>query len=131
MFFGHKDSKDGAIHHSGDDLTGGNSEDGDDEVISVDMTKLNPNAASIIATITSYSGQNLSEVRDAYCRLVNVSANGSETEIVKYTLTHDVNDTALIAAKFYNKDGEWIYKAVGQSTSGKTVNDLRSIAKTV
>ena len=39
VYYNNKFSKDGALEHSGDDPTGGNSADGDDEVIQVDLSK--------------------------------------------------------------------------------------------
>ena len=39
VFYGNTDSPDDALHHTGDDPTGGNSADGDDETIQVDLIK--------------------------------------------------------------------------------------------
>ncbi len=40
IFYGNTDSPDKALHHTGDDPTGGNSAEGDDETIVVDLSKL-------------------------------------------------------------------------------------------
>jgi len=40
IFYGNTDSPDTALHHSGDDPTGGNSAEGDDEIIQVDLSKV-------------------------------------------------------------------------------------------
>ena len=40
IFFNNVASPDGALHHTGDDPTGGNSADGDDESILVDLSKI-------------------------------------------------------------------------------------------
>lgn len=47
VFYGNTDSPDGALHHTGDDPTGGNSADGDDETIEVDLSKINDDIQEI------------------------------------------------------------------------------------
>ena len=40
VFYNNQKSPDGAVESSGDDLTGGNSDGGDDETLTVDLTKV-------------------------------------------------------------------------------------------
>ena len=40
VFYNNVDSPDGAVHHTGDDPSGGNSDGGDDESINIDLTKV-------------------------------------------------------------------------------------------
>src|SRR6478672_213461 len=58
IFFNNTDSPDDALHHSGDDPTGGNSEDGDDETISVDLTKVDPRIKEILFVVTIHDAMN-------------------------------------------------------------------------
>src|SRR4051812_31373625 len=66
VFYGNASSPDGAVKASGDDRTGGNS-GGDNEVITVDLTKLDPRIEQIIFTVTIYEfdvrKQNFGQVR--------------------------------------------------------------------
>lgn len=54
VFYNNQESPDGSVKSSGDDLTGGNSEEGDDETLFVDLTKVNPLVQEILFTATIY-----------------------------------------------------------------------------
>ena len=54
VYFGNKTSKDGAIKHSGDNLTGVGS--GDDETISINLEKVDSSVETLWATITIFTG---------------------------------------------------------------------------
>ena len=119
VWFGQLKSKDGSIWHSGDNLTGAG--DGDDEVIHVDLTKIPPQVKSIVFTISSFRGQTFEKVENAYCRLVDATTN---TEIAKYNLSAQGNYTALIVAKVYRHNGAWKMSALGETSNGKTIQDM-------
>src|SRR5687767_7959196 len=51
VFYGNTDSPDGALHHTGDDPTGGNSADGDDETIQVDLAKVDTRINEILFVV--------------------------------------------------------------------------------
>ena len=119
VWFGQLKSKDGSIWHSGDNRTGAG--DGDDEVIHVDLTKVPPQVKSIVFTISSFRGQTFEKVENAYCRLVDATTN---TEIAKYNLSAQGNYTALIVAKVYRHNGAWKMSALGETSNGKTIQDM-------
>ena len=54
IYYGHLSNHDRSVVHSGDNLTGEG--DGDDEVITVNLSKMNQNVFSIWPVITIYSG---------------------------------------------------------------------------
>lgn len=111
-------SKDGSITHTGDNLTGDG--DGDDEQIIVELQKVPANIKSIVFTVNSFSGQSFEKVANSYCRLLDHSGK----EVAKFQLDCQGNHTALIMAKLYLHNGEWKMKAIGESASGRTVQDL-------
>lgn len=120
IFYKNLDSTDGAIHHTGDDRTGGNSEDGDDEQIIVDLTKIPANIQKIAFTATIYDAdkrnQNFGQVSNAYVRLVNDSTGA---EIVRYNLGEDFSiETAIVICEVYKNGNEWKFNAVGAGFSG-------------
>lgn len=120
IFYKNLDSTDGAIHHTGDDRTGGNSDDGDDEQIIVDLTKVPDNIQKIAFTATIYDAdkrnQNFGQVSNAYVRLVN-DATGAE--VVRYNLGEDFSiETAIVICEVYKHNGEWKFNAVGAGFSG-------------
>lgn len=119
VYFGKLTSNDGAIQHSGDNLTGAG--DGDDEMIKVTLNRLNPQVKALVFTVSSYRGQTFDKVNNAFCRLVN-HANGQE--VARYNLSATGNHTAQIMAKLYLHNGEWKMHAIGESASASTPDKL-------
>ena len=52
VFYNNMKSPDGSVETTGDDLTGGNSDGGDDETLNVDLTKVSPQIQEIVFTAT-------------------------------------------------------------------------------
>ncbi len=112
-------SKDGSIQHSGDNLTGAG--EGDDEQIIVNLNAVPANVKSLVFTVNSFTGQDFSQVNNAFCRIVD-GANGKE--IARYDLSVQGSHTAQIMAKVYRHAGEWKMHAIGENGSGVTFQDL-------
>ncbi len=115
IFYGNTDSPDKALHHTGDDPTGGNSADGDDETIQVDLSKVNQQINEILFVVTIHEAaqrkQNYGQVRNSYIRIVDDS-NGQE--VAKYELGEDFSiETAVEFGRLYKKDGKWKFEASG------------------
>ncbi|PSL45623.1 tellurium resistance protein TerD [Chitinophaga niastensis] len=115
IFYGNTDSPDSALHHTGDDPTGGNSADGDDETIEVDLTKVDPRVKEILFVVTIHDAaarrQNYGQVRNSYIRIVDHSTG---QEIAKYELGEDFSiETGVEFGRLYNKDGKWKFEASG------------------
>ncbi|GAB2701900.1 TerD family protein [Mucilaginibacter koreensis] len=115
VFYGNTDSPDGALHHSGDDPTGGNSDGGDDETITVDLSKVDDRITEILFVVTIHEAilrrQNYGQVRDSYIRLVDES-NGQE--IAKYELGEDFSiETGVEFGRLYKRNGQWKFEASG------------------
>lgn len=112
-------SKDGSIQHTGDNLTGAG--DGDDEQIIVDLTRVPNNVKSLVFVVNSFTGQNFSQIENAFCRVINAQNN---QEIARYNLSAQGAHTAQIMAKLYRHNGEWKMHAIGEIASGRTFHDL-------
>jgi len=115
VFYGNTDSPDRALHHTGDDPTGGNSADGDDEVIEVDLTQVNPAIEEILFVVTIHEAasrrQNFGQVRNSYIRIVD---NSTGSEIAKYELGEDFSiETGVEFGRLYKKDNKWKFEASG------------------
>jgi tellurium resistance protein TerZ len=119
VWFRQLKSKDGSIIHTGDNLTGEG--EGDDEQIIVDLTRVPTSAKNLVFVVNSFTGQNFSQVKNAFCRLVNHS-NGAE--IARYDLSCQGDHSAQIMAKVYRHNNEWKMHAIGENASGRTFNDL-------
>lgn len=119
VYFGQLRSKDGSIQHSGDNLTGEGA--GDDEQIRVNLAQLPAQVKSLVFTVSSFRGQTFEKVENAFCRLVD---QGSNQEVAKYSLSSQGGHTALIIAKIYRHNGEWKMHAIGESTHGRTFQEI-------
>lgn len=119
IWFGQLKSKDGSIVHSGDNRTGAG--DGDDEQIVVNLDKVPATVKSLVFTVNSFTGQTFDAVENAYCRMVDSSNN---SEVARYTLTSQGSHTAQIMAKVYRHNGEWKMHAIGENSTGRTIDSL-------
>lgn len=93
VWFGQLKSNCGKILHSGDNRTGDG--DGDDESITVNLSELKPNVKSLVFTVNSFSGQNFTKVKNAYCRIVDAD---TKQELARINLTEQGSHTGLIMA---------------------------------
>jgi tellurium resistance protein TerZ len=119
VWFRQLKSKDGSIVHTGDNRTGEG--EGDDEQIIVDLSRVPAGVKTLVFVVNSFTGQNFSQVDNAYCRVVNQSNN---REIARYNLSCEGSHTAMVIAKVYRHNGEWKMHALGENCSGKTFQDL-------
>jgi len=119
IWFRQLKSKDGSIVHTGDNRTGAG--DGDDEQINVDLSQVPAAVKSLVFTVNSFTGQNFSQVENAYCRIVNGANN---QEVARFDLSVQGAHTAQVMAKLYRHNGEWKMHAIGENGSGRTFDDL-------
>ena len=120
VFYNNLVSPDGAVASSGDDQTGGNSDKGDDETITVDLEKVNPAVEEILFTATIHKAderrQNFGQVRNAYIRIYNAITG---EEIAKYDLDEDFSiETAVEFGRLYRRNGQWKFEAMGLGHKG-------------
>lgn len=119
VFFNHLRSECGTVQHSGDNRTGDG--DGDDEQIAVALNRVPANIKSLVFTVSNYTGQDFSQVENAYCRLIN---GDTGQEMARYDLSAQGNHTAQIMAKLYRHNGEWKLHAIGENSHGSTPDKI-------
>lgn len=113
VFYNNLISPDGAVEHTGDNLTGEG--DGDDESIKIDLSKIDPRANEIIVVVTIHKAaerrQNFGQVRNAFIRIYNTE---SGEEILRYDLDEDFSvETAVEFGRLYKRGGQWKFEAIG------------------
>ncbi|MGW8328395.1 TerD family protein [Streptomyces sp. NPDC055897] len=119
-YFGKLSILDGAIKHSGDNLTGEGA--GDDEVIVVDLGRIPAEATGLVFTVNSFSGQKFTEVAKAYCRLIDAA---SGEELVRFDLTGAEPQTGVMMAKLIRQfSGEWEMTALGSFVKSRTARGM-------
>jgi tellurium resistance protein TerD len=117
VFYNNLTSPDGAVMHTGDNLTGAG--DGDDEQIKVDLSKINVSVKEICIVVTIHQAearrQNFGQVRNSFIRIVDEH----NAEILKYELDEDFSiETAVEFGRIYNKGDQWKFEAVGAGMKG-------------
>ncbi|WP_405740796.1 TerD family protein [Streptomyces sp. NBC_01525] len=119
-FFGKLSVLNGAIQHSGDNLTGDGS--GDDEAITVHLGGLPPQVTGLVFTVNSFSGQKFTDVAKAYCRLADARTG---EELVRFDLTSAEPRTGVLMAKLIRQySGEWEMTALGEFVDARTVRGM-------
>lgn len=118
VFYNNKKSPDGAVEHSGDNLTGEGA--GDDEQIRVDLTKIDPNVSEISIVVTIHEAdqrrQNFGQVRNSFIRIFDSATN---QVLLKYELEEDFSiETAVEFGRIYKRNNEWKFEAVGAGMKG-------------
>ena len=111
VFYNNLKSPDGAVIHTGDNLTGEG--EGDDESILIDLSKINPLASEICFVVTIHKAderkQNFGQVNNSFIRVCD-----KNEEIMKYELEEDFSiETSVEFGRLYKKNGQWKFEAIG------------------
>ncbi|RJO71005.1 TerD family protein [Nocardia panacis] len=107
------DSPDGSVRLHGDSLDGVGP--GDDEVISVDLTRLPGDITAILLLVTSHSEQTFAEVRNVFCRLVDGSTGA---EIARYDPS-GVPATGLVVGALVRASGGWEFREINEGVHAR------------
>lgn len=117
-------SNDQAIKHSGDDLTGDlNGDDGlDNEVITLDFSKLSPAANHVAFFINSFRGQDFKDIPFASIRIYEGTPTKVNEEFARYDIANDATfagNVSMVLGTFYKRNEEWKFSAIGVPTNDK------------
>ena len=118
VFYNNLKSTDGAVEHTGDNLTGEG--EGDDESIRINLSKISPNAYEVCIVVTIHKAderkQNFGQVHNSFIRIYNTDTN---EEIMKYELEEDFSiETAVEFGRLYRRNGQWKFEAIGVGMKG-------------
>ncbi len=118
VFYNNLQSPEGAVIHTGDNLTGEG--EGDDESVRVDLSKISSEAMEICFVVTIHEAdirkQNFGQIRNSFVRIYNPDTN---EEILKYELDEDFSiETAVEFGRLYKRNSEWKFEAVGVGQKG-------------
>ena len=119
IFFNNLQSPNGAVKHTGDNLTGEG--DGDDESIKVQLSAVPADVDKIIFTVSIYEAgrrsQNFGMVSNAFIRIVD-EATGQEK--LRFDLTEDFSmEQSVVVGELYRHGAEWKFNAVGRGIAGE------------
>lgn len=118
VYYNNAVSLDGAVVYSGDDRTGGSSDRGDDESMTLDLSRVRRDIVEILffAVIQDAEAQRLSfgVIRNAFLRLVDMQ---TQVEVARFRLDEEfVHDTAVKFGRLVRRGGEWEFVAAGQGS---------------
>lgn len=113
-------SKCGNVRHSGDNLTGEG--DGDDEVITADITRLSNDVHYLVMTVHSFRGQTFDGVENAQCRVLDQNDN----VICAYKLSEKGGHRGLIIGSLKRDGGDFVFTAHGEPAPGRVIQDSYS-----
>ncbi len=123
VFYNNLNGRDGAVVHTGDNLTGEG--DGDDEVIMIDFSKIPEEIKKIAICVTIHDAearrQNFGQVSNAYIRIAKLADEFDTVgePVLKFDLEEEFSiETALVVAEIYFKNGEWKFNAVAAGYQG-------------
>lgn len=112
VYYGQQASPDGSVYHHGDSK---GESIGDDEIIDINLTKVNPAIQKLAFVVTINEaielGQTFSGVENAYIRVVD---NNTNKEICRFNLTDNyAKVTSVTIGELYRYNNEWKLKTIG------------------
>lgn len=127
VYFNKKKSSDGAITHSGDDRGGDSKKDDkDNEVIFIDLKKVNPAATTIVFYLNSYKGQDFDSIPYANIRVMDGDIPRYKEVIANFNLASDPKykgKISMIMAKVVRTSRGWNFTAIGEPVDAKRIDD--------
>lgn len=128
IYFGQLKSKDGAIKHSGDDLTGdlGGDDGLDNEIITVDFSKLNPNTTSVAFILNSFRGHDFGTIPFASIRIYEGTPSRVNEVFATYNIAKGegfAGHVSMVMGIFYKRNNEWKFNAIGEPTKDKKLEE--------
>ncbi len=128
VYFKNLKSKDGAIRHSGDDLTGDAEGDDqkDNEVITIDLRLLNPNARTIVLFLNSYQKQDFADIPYSKVKIYEGTIHKVDDVLASFNLSADkefAGYVSMVMGKFIKEGAGWHFKAIGEPIRSTRVFD--------
>ncbi len=128
IYFGNLKSKDGSIKHSGDDLTGdmGGDDGLDNEVITLDFSKLNPAVSYVAFVLNSFRGHDFGTIPFASIRIYEGTSKQVNEVFATYDIAHGAGfagHVSMVMGVFYKRNGEWKFNAIGEPTKDKKLQE--------
>ena len=118
---GKLDTTDRSLHHSGDDREGdkGGDDGLDNEVITVNLTKVNSNVSQILFFLNNVGREDFSQIPYAKIRMYEGTPTIVKNVFASYNVSAERQYTgkrAVIMGKLYKRDGVWKFHAIGDPT---------------
>jgi len=132
-YFGHLTSLDDSIHHHGDNLTGEDIPNADDENITIKLDKVKEIYNQLYIVLNIYKcderNQTFGKINNLFIKIYDPV---TKKTLIRYNLDGNYSRyTALIIGKVYKEEGEWNFKALGKPSTAKTIRELENEIKKI
>lgn len=128
VYYGDRQHPSGCVIHHGDNLTGEDIPNSDDENISVYLNKVPTDRDKLVFVLNIYEcaerHQTFGGIKNLYIRLYDPN---SKHVLIEYKVLGNFSrDTALIVGMAYrNSEGFWMFKAIGKGSRAVDVRELQ------
>jgi tellurium resistance protein TerZ len=128
VYFGNLRSKDSAVMHSGDDLTGdmGGDDGLDNEVITLNFPMLNPSASHVAFVLNSFRGHDFGTIPFASIRIYEGTPSRVNSVFATFDIANGANfagHVSMVMGVFYKRNNEWKFNAIGEPTKDKKLEE--------
>ena len=122
-------SREGAIQHSGDDLTGDmEGDDGlDNEVITIDLSRLDRSIDSVYIFLNSYKGQDFGSIPYSKLRIYEGTPNLVEEVLATFNLSSEKKfkgHVSMIMGKLERRRDGWKFETIGEPVLPTQIPDV-------
>ncbi|WP_063001478.1 TerD family protein [Nocardia mikamii] len=115
-------SADGAVRLLGDSVTG--EDEGDDEIITLDLTRVRPEITAVAVVVTCYSGQTFADIDNARCRVT-----GADGTVLADRELGVGGDTGMVVGVFRRERRGWEFREIAAGiTAAHPVEALPRLA---
>lgn len=126
-------SVDGSMRHTGDDLEGdtGGDDGLDNEIITVDLTRIKPNVQQIFFFLNNAGNEDFSQIPYSKIRMYEGTPTRVNSVFADYNVSAEgqyVGKRSIIMGKLYRRGAEWKFSAIGDPTEdtflGQTIHRI-------
>lgn len=126
-------TSDNALKHTGDDLEGdkGGDDGLDNEIITVDLTMLNPNVSQIFFFLNNAGKEDFAQIPYAKIRMYEGTPTRVNSVFADYNVSAEnqyAGKKSIIMGKLYKRNGDWKFSAIGDPTEdtflGQTIHKI-------
>jgi len=126
-------TSDNAMKHTGDDLEGdkGGDDGIDNEIITVDLSRINPNVSQIFFFLNNAGREDFSQIPYAKIRMYEGTPTRVNSVFASYNVSAEqqyAGKQSIIMAKLYKRNDEWKFSAIGDPTEdtflGQTIHKI-------
>lgn len=124
-------SDNGAVQHSGDDLTGDlNGDDGlDNEIITIDLTKVEDHIDTIFIYLNSYQGQDFGKIPYSKLRIFEGTQDYVDDVLATFNLSVEEKFkgyVSMIMGKLMKVGNAWSFVAIGDPIPPRSIGNIVS-----